>query len=107
MKWPLVVKIAMPVLALMAAILVIRTGAQMKICGVPVEGLMKCLPAVQLSNPQAPTQECCNALEPVKANLTCFCQYMNNPAAKAMKIDMDRAMKIPQMCQMTGVPSHC
>lgn len=107
MKVCSVAKITFPVLAMTVAILAIGIGAEMAICNVAVTGLQKCLPAVQLPDPKDPTSDCCAALEPARDNFPCFCQYINNPIVKAMKIDVGRAMNVPRMCKMKGVPSHC
>ncbi|KAI4338538.1 hypothetical protein MLD38_023585 [Melastoma candidum] len=72
------------------------------ICNVTVAGLEQRLPSVRA---QPPTGACCWALKP--ANFPCFCQYMNSPVAETMGIGIDIAMKLPEVCNITGAPTHC
>ncbi|KAI4378975.1 hypothetical protein MLD38_016388 [Melastoma candidum] len=105
MKAPAVAKVALPILAVVVAILATGCAAQTTICNVTMAGLETCLPAVRDPNPQPPTAVCCTALKP--ANFPCFCQYKNNPIVKAMGIDINLAMKLPAECNIKGAPNHC
>ncbi|KAI4320197.1 hypothetical protein MLD38_033703 [Melastoma candidum] len=82
-------------------------NANADICNVPVDDLMKCLPAVR-HPPEPPTPGCCAVIGAIKPeDYPCFCQYKDNPILKVFGVDIDLVFKVPVKCGLKGVPSHC
>lgn len=101
-------KLVAMVLLFMAMVAPMFEGSEAAItlCNMSEDGLKACQPAVTAPSPEAPTQQCCDALS--VANLTCLCDYKNNNSfvLKALGIDPDLAVALPPKCSLTN-PANC
>ncbi|KAJ4716461.1 Lipid transfer protein [Melia azedarach] len=77
-------------------------ASSQSLCGIPVDGLRACQPAVSTDNPSppSPTEACCSALGKPQVNLQCFCVFKNSDVLKNYKIDFNKAMELPAKCKI-------
>lgn len=92
------------VVVVVAAAVMGNVGNAAEICGITVDDLMTCKPALE-SPDSVPPLDCCKALQKVKP-LTCLCQYQNY--LPAFGIDKNVALRLPQRCSLPNSNSfHC
>ncbi|KAM3377050.1 putative lipid-transfer protein DIR1 [Capsicum galapagoense] len=85
-------------LLMVSAIGIEMAPANNSFCGLTINDLMTCKPAVSGAKPLPPSDKCCAALS--KADLPCLCTYKNSPMLSSFKINPTLAMDLPSKCEL-------
>ncbi|CAN4112333.1 unnamed protein product [Withania somnifera] len=72
--------------------------AENSLCGLSINDLMTCKPAVSGPKPLPPSDKCCVALR--KADLPCLCTFKNSPMLSTFNINSTLAMDLPSKCKL-------
>ena len=71
-----------------------------------IDNLMKCKPAVALTNPENPTAVCCTMVQSLKQDdIQCLCDYKVNKGdlLRLAGVDPDRCTQLPKLCGLDMV----
>ncbi|XP_055814764.1 putative lipid-transfer protein DIR1 [Solanum dulcamara] len=86
------------IFAALVIVAAIMASAESPSCGLTINDLMTCKPAVSGPKPLPPSDKCCAALG--KADLPCLCSFKNSPLLSTFNINSTLAMDLPSKCKL-------